>query len=67
MSVDIRDYHKMSKSRNNSIMLNDPPREMFSKLMAVPDDLVSHFIELLIWPQNTKESQEIAYMWEHRE
>ena len=38
---------KMSKSLGNSIALEDPPGEMFGKLMSVSDDLMWRYYELL--------------------
>lgn len=38
---------KMSKSYGNHIALNDPPSEMFGKLMSIPDDLMWPYFELL--------------------
>ena len=38
---------KMSKSLGNYVALNDPPKEMFGKLMSVSDSLMIRFYELL--------------------
>jgi tyrosyl-tRNA synthetase len=38
---------KMSKSLNNYIGINEPPDEMFGKLMSVSDDLMWRYFELL--------------------
>jgi len=38
---------KMSKSLGNYIGINDPPQEMFGKLMSVSDDLMWRYYELL--------------------
>jgi tyrosyl-tRNA synthetase len=38
---------KMSKSLGNYIGINDPPEEMFGKLMSVSDDLMWRYYELL--------------------
>ncbi|OGR89541.1 MAG: tyrosine--tRNA ligase [Elusimicrobia bacterium RIFCSPLOWO2_01_FULL_59_12] len=38
---------KMSKSYGNSVAFNDPPQEMFGKLMSVPDALMPKYFELL--------------------
>ena len=38
---------KMSKSLGNYVALNDPPNEMFGKLMSVSDDLMWRYYELL--------------------
>jgi tyrosyl-tRNA synthetase len=38
---------KMSKSMNNYIGINEPPDEMFGKLMSVSDELMWRYFELL--------------------
>ena len=38
---------KMSKSLGNHIGLNDPPGEMFGKLMSIPDPLITRYFLLL--------------------
>jgi tyrosyl-tRNA synthetase len=38
---------KMSKSLDNYVALNDPPDEMFGKLMSIPDQLVPQYLALL--------------------
>ena len=38
---------KMSKSLNNYIALDDTPRDMFGKIMSLPDALVPQYFELL--------------------
>jgi len=38
---------KMSKSLNNYVALNDPPNEMFGKLMSISDTLMWRYYELL--------------------
>ncbi|MEK7744149.1 MAG: tyrosine--tRNA ligase, partial [Elusimicrobiota bacterium] len=38
---------KMSKSYGNSVGLNEPPREVFGKLMKVSDELMGSYFELL--------------------
>jgi tyrosyl-tRNA synthetase len=38
---------KMSKSLNNYIGINEPPEEMFGKLMSISDDLMWRWFELL--------------------
>jgi tyrosyl-tRNA synthetase len=37
----------MSKSLNNYIGINEPPEEMFGKLMSISDDLMWRYFELL--------------------
>jgi tyrosyl-tRNA synthetase len=36
---------KMSKSLNNFIALTDPPREMFGKVMSIPDELIAKYFK----------------------
>jgi tyrosyl-tRNA synthetase len=38
---------KMSKSLGNYVAVEDPPNEMYGKLMSLPDKLVANYIELL--------------------
>lgn len=38
---------KMSKSYGNYVAFNDPPKEMFGKLMSIPDALMEKYTELL--------------------
>lgn len=38
---------KMSKSLNNAIALNDPPQDMFGKIMSVSDSLMWRYYDLL--------------------
>jgi tyrosyl-tRNA synthetase len=39
---------KMSKSLNNYVGVDDPPEEMFGKLMRVPDDAMPVYYDLLL-------------------
>ncbi len=39
--------NKMSKSLGNYVGINEPPREMFGKLMSISDELMWRYIELL--------------------
>lgn len=39
--------NKMSKSLNNYIGINDPPNEMFAKIMSISDPLMWRYYELL--------------------
>lgn len=39
--------NKMSKSLNNYIGINEPPREMFAKLMSISDGLMWRYLDLL--------------------
>jgi tyrosyl-tRNA synthetase len=39
--------HKMSKSYDNFIGLTEEPREMYGKVLSVPDDLIYPYFELL--------------------
>ena len=38
---------KMSKSYGNYIAFNDSPKDMFGKLMSIPDDLITKYMRLL--------------------
>lgn len=38
---------KMSKSYGNSIAIQDPPRDMFGKIMSIPDELTLRYADLL--------------------
>jgi len=40
------DGKKMSKSEGNAIFLNDPPEEMYGKIMAIDDSLILLYFEL---------------------
>jgi tyrosyl-tRNA synthetase len=42
---------KMSKSLGNFVGINEPPSEMFGKLMSISDDLMARYYDLLL--QNT--------------
>jgi len=43
---------KMSKSLNNYVGVDEPAREMYGKLMSVPDDLMWKYFEyILCWPK----------------
>jgi tyrosyl-tRNA synthetase len=39
---------KMSKSYGNYVAVNDPPEEMFGKLMSIPDDVMAEYWLLLL-------------------
>jgi len=41
------DGRKMSKTFNNTIWLDEPPEEMFGKVMSIPDDVTDEWISLL--------------------
>jgi len=38
---------KMSKSKGNTVGVTEPPKEMFGKLMSLPDDLMENYFTLL--------------------
>ena len=40
------DGQKMGKTAGNFIAINDPPEEMFGKIMSLKDDLIKHYFEL---------------------
>ena len=39
--------HKMSKSLNNYIGITEEPREMYGKVMSIPDNLILSYFELI--------------------
>ncbi len=39
--------HKMSKSLDNYIGVDEPPKEMYGKIMSLPDNLILPYFELL--------------------
>ena len=41
-------FKKMSKSLGNYIAINEPPSEMFGKLMSISDELMARYYELLL-------------------
>ncbi len=49
---------KMSKSLNNYIGINDPPGDMFGKIMSISDDLMWRYLELLSF-----ESMDVIEGW----
>jgi tyrosyl-tRNA synthetase len=50
---------KMSKSLNNYVGIDEAPRDMYGKLMSVPDDLMWKYFEyILCWPaEKVKETR----------
>jgi len=44
----IKGKRKMSKSLNNHISINDPPEEMYTKIMGLSDYLLFNYYELLV-------------------
>ena len=49
---------KMSKSKGNYVGLNDPPNDMFGKIMSISDDLMWKYYDLLSF----RPEQEIAVL-----
>ncbi len=41
------DGKQMSKTSGNCVWLNDPPEDMFGKLMSIPDEQINSYTELL--------------------
>ena len=41
-------HQKMSKSLGNYVALNDPPSEMFGKLMSISDELMARYYNVLL-------------------
>lgn len=50
---------KMGKSENNYIAVHDTPKDMFGKLMSIPDQLIIHYYELCTF-KNKSEIAEIS-------
>jgi len=40
-------HQKMSKSLNNHIGITEPPREIYGKVMSIPDSLITDYFELV--------------------
>jgi tyrosyl-tRNA synthetase len=52
---------KMSKSLNNYVGINEAPREMYGKLMSVPDALMwKYYSYLLCWPADEVEQMRVG-------
>lgn len=51
---------KMSKSLGNSIGLEDPPNEMFGKVMSIPDSLLLRYYELTT-PLSAEEVEDVRH------
>ena len=54
--------NKMSKSLGNYVGINEPPNEIFGKLMSVSDDLMWRYIELLSFqslPEINQQKQQV--------
>ncbi|MCC7076785.1 MAG: tyrosine--tRNA ligase [Acidimicrobiia bacterium] len=48
---------KMSQSLGNGIFIDDPPAEMFGRLMSIPDSLIVDYARLAAWwPTDTVEA-----------
>ncbi|MDT9546795.1 MAG: tyrosine--tRNA ligase [Chlorobium phaeovibrioides] len=41
---------KMSKSLGNAICFNDPPADMYGKMLSIPDTLITNYCSLLLPP-----------------
>jgi len=41
------DGRPMSKTSGNCVWIEDPPNQMFGKLMSIPDNLIAPYLELL--------------------
>jgi tyrosyl-tRNA synthetase len=51
----------MSKSLNNYVGINEAPREMYGKLMSVPDALMwKYYSYLLCWPADEVEQMRVG-------
>jgi tyrosyl-tRNA synthetase len=54
---------KMSKSLNNYIGINEPPSEIFGKVMSIPDELMFKYYELLT-PFSLAEIEKFKKGWQ---
>ncbi|MCH9031606.1 MAG: tyrosine--tRNA ligase, partial [candidate division Zixibacteria bacterium] len=45
--VGLDGVRKMSKSSGNYVAIDDPPNEMFGKLMSIPDELIGSYARLV--------------------
>ncbi|MCX7879711.1 MAG: tyrosine--tRNA ligase [Ignavibacteria bacterium] len=45
---------KMSKSLGNYIALTDSPRDMFGKIMSIPDELIVKYFKLGVFPEENE-------------
>lgn len=43
--IDGTDGRKMSKTYNNCVYLTDPPQEMYGRILSMPDNLISLYME----------------------
>ena len=50
---------KMSKSLGNAICFNDPPEEMYGRMLSIPDSLIENYWRLLL-PRHADGSEGIA-------
>lgn len=50
---------KMSKSYDNYIAINDPPFDMYGKVMSIPDELVIKYFKLVLY-KNPQELEELS-------
>ncbi len=46
--VGLDGVRKMSKSYNNYIAFNDPPEQVYGKVMSIPDELMPHYYEVVL-------------------
>ena len=53
----IKGVEKMSKSLGNYVGIDEPPREMFGKIMSISDDLMWRYFELLSLERSPREVQ----------
>jgi tyrosyl-tRNA synthetase len=47
-------HEKMSKSLGNTIGIIDPPKEMFGRIMSIPDAMTRVYERLLVWPETAR-------------
>ncbi len=46
--VGLDGVRKMSKSYDNYIAFNDPPEQVYGKVMSIPDELMPHYYEVVL-------------------
>ncbi len=56
---------KMSKSYDNYVGINESPREIFGKIMSIPDELVLRYFEVVLRVPRDELSQLSGQMKEH--
>ena len=55
--------NKMSKSLGNYVAINDPPDDMFGKLMSISDALMWRYFELLSFRPLARDRRRCGPRW----